>query len=295
MRNQHFLDYITFEKRYSAHTLKAYSKDLEQFWTYIQEVYEVTEEEKITHTMLRAWVYHLIDSEEISPRSANRKLSCLKSYFSFLRKRGFIKQNPMTLISFLKTEKRIPEFVEEKAILQLLENVEFEESYSGKMNKLILDLFYQTGIRLEELINLKIECVDFQSMTIKVFGKRNKERIIPFTKSLEVTINHYLKCRNSLSISLRSIFLFIDEEGNQLKRHYIYNVVKQNLSKITSIKKKSPHVLRHTFATHMLNNGADLASIKDLLGHANLTSTQVYTHNSFEKLKSVYKHAHPRA
>jgi integrase/recombinase XerC len=289
-----FIQYLTFEKQFSTHTISAYRVDLMQFSQYIQLQYETNHPRFINHQMIRSWLVQLMH-EKVSARSVNRKLSSLKSFYRFLMKEKVVSNNPLSKVQPPKTSKRLPVFVEEQHMNRLLdyEDIAFDDDFAGKRNKLILILFYSTGIRLSELIGLKTADIDFTRDTLKVLGKRNKERIIPITAELKEELNHYLQSRTDQCIQHE--YLFTTDAGQKMYPKLVYNVVKKYLSLVTSIEKRSPHVLRHTFATHLLNKGADLNAIKELLGHANLAATQVYTHNSIERLKNIYKNKHPRA
>lgn len=287
-----FLQYLQYEKRFSAHTLTAYKTDLGQFVAYLAAEFEISDPAEANHQVIRTWVVQLMDQDH-SPNSVNRKISSLKTYFRFLTKEGHVADNPMGKIVAPKSGSQLPVFVEQKHIDNLFDVIEFEADFEGARNRLILELFYHTGMRQAELINLKTRDVDFNTSTLKVLGKRNKERLIPFGPELQKAIHSYLNYRQGEGLS--GEFLLLTAKGRKLYPKLVYRVVNRYLSLVTSVGKKSPHVLRHTFATHMLNNGADLNAIKELLGHANLSATQVYTHNSFEKLKSIYNQAHPRA
>lgn len=289
MVRDRFLRYIRDEKRYSPHTLKAYQSDLEQFYSFIDS-HEISEVKYITHHIIRSWIVDLIESSN-SNRSVNRKLSTLKTYFKFLLKEGEIKTNPMLKVLPPKTSKRLPVFLEQDSMNVLLNEVIFKDGFNGIRDKLIIELFYATGMRLSELSNLKISDINFVNLTLKVLGKRNKERIIPFDQRLGDLIIKYIESRKELDS--HSSYLFITKKQEKIYDKLVYRIVNSYLSKVTSLTKKSPHVLRHTFATHMLNQGADLNAIKEILGHANLSATQVYTHNTIDKLKSIYKTAHP--
>lgn len=289
MVRDRFLRYIRDEKRYSPHTLKAYQSDLEQFYSFIDS-HEISEVKYITHHIIRSWIVDLIESSN-SNRSVNRKLSTLKTYFKFLLKEGEIKTNPMLKVLPPKTSKRLPVFLEQDSMDVLLNEVIFKDGFNGIRDKLIIELFYATGMRLSELSNLKISDINFVNLTLKVLGKRNKERIIPFDQRLGDLIIKYIESRKELDS--HSSYLFITKKQEKIYDKLVYRIVNSYLSKVTSLTKKSPHVLRHTFATHMLNQGADLNAIKEILGHANLSATQVYTHNTIDKLKSIYKTAHP--
>jgi len=287
-----FCEYLTHQKRYSLHTVTAYKKDLEQFHHYINSEFETNLFNEVTSSFIRSWIVSLIENE-ISARTINRKISTLKSFYKYLLKNQIVEINPLLKIITPKTSKRLPVFISENEMVDLLNNIEFKDGYEGSRDKLILELFYATGTRLSELIELKIHTVDFNNNTIKVLGKRNKERIIPIANKLSKMIENYIIERDSLNSD--ESYLFLTKIGKKLYPKLVYGIVNNYLSKVTTANKKSPHVLRHTFATHMLNNGADLNSIKEILGHANLSATQVYTHNTIEKLKNIHKQAHPKA
>jgi integrase/recombinase XerC len=285
-----FVEYLQFEKRFSPHTLVAYQTDLSQFIDYLEHTYEIKLVEEINHSLIRSWIVDLMN-HKISPRSVNRKITALKTFYKFLLRQKIVVENPMLKIQSPKTSKRLPVFVEKEKMDTLLDNIEFGDDAQGLRNKLIIELFYATGMRLSELINLKQSDVDLYANQVKVLGKRNKERIIPFAAELKNLIKKYMDTKPDSSMDL----LFLSDKGKKMSEKFVYTSVKMYLSQVTTIDKKSPHVLRHTFATHMLNNGADLNTIKDLLGHANLSATQVYTHNTVEKLKHIHKQAHPKA
>lgn len=286
-----FLDYLSTEKRYSFHTRTSYQNDLSQFNQFLLPDKEVIPIEEINYQHIRRWIAYLLE-HKIEPRSVTRKLSTLKSFFKFLQKQQLVLVNPMSKITAPKTPKRLPVFITERQLEDLFTNIEFEESFNGIRDKLILDLFYQTGIRRSELTHLTEIDTDLFNSTIKVLGKRNKERIIPISLALKRNLESYLQVKQELNLS--NPMLLVNEKGNTLSEQAVYKTVNKYLSKITTIQKKSPHVLRHSFATHLLNNGADINAVKDLLGHANLTATQVYTHNTIDKLKKSYQQAHPR-
>lgn len=294
MFKQQFFDYLSFERRFSPNTLKAYRNDLQQFFSFLNEEYELSDVKDVNHQYIRSWIIELLTDQELSPSSVNRKISCLKSYFKFLMRNKVIQHNPMLKIVSPKKKKRLPSFVEEKAMMELFDDVAFDSGFVGLRDQLILHLFYATGIRLSELIDLKIKDVDFVKKEIKVLGKRQKERFVPVSDDLLVLFNNYLKEREFYD-EQKEECVFLTEKGKTIYPKLVYNVVNKSLGEVTTLKKKSPHVLRHTFATHMLNNGADLNVIKEILGHSSLAATQVYTHNSFEKIKSIYNQAHPRA
>jgi len=287
-----FVEYIKTEKRFSVHTVKAYFCDISQFAFFLNRSFSNITPINATFRHVRAWVVSLIESSN-KARSVNRKLSSLNSFYKYLLREKFVNINPTDKIIPPKNKKRLPVFIEEKQMLYLLNNINFGNNFTGVRNKLILAMFYCTGIRLSELISLKINNIDLQNNTIKVLGKRNKERIIPFGLHLRSDMKTYFTYRNKITSVEPN--LFISEKGNSLYPKLVYRIVKHYIGIVVALEKRSPHVLRHTFATHLLNNGADLNAIKELLGHANLAATQVYTHNSFEKLRNIYKKAHPRA
>lgn len=286
-----FFDYLTYEKKYSAHTIASYKNDINQFLEFINPNKEDFASSDINYQQIRAWVASLI-KDKIAARSVNRKLSSLKSFFKYLQRQQIIDVNPMAKISGPKTPKRLPVFVDEQQMTDLFLEIHFEDGFVGLRDRLILDLLYQTGIRRSELTHLKELDVDTYNSTIKVLGKRNKERIIPISLNLKRNLETYLAVKEEQNLS--NPMLLVSEKGHTLSEQKVYTLVKKYLSQVTTIQKKSPHVLRHTFATHLLNNGADINAVKDLLGHANLSATQVYTHNTIEKLKKSYKQAHPR-
>ena len=284
-----FLDHIAKEKRYSPHTIKGYTTDLIEFSDYCHRYFDVSIE-NVTHRVVRSWFAQMIE-DGFKPRTIHRKSSSLKSFFKFLLVQGVLEKSPMDLVPLPKLDKKLPKFVEEKSLDVLLNELEFPNDFEGKRDKLIMDLFYQTGIRQAELIGLRLNDIDFSQKQIKVLGKRNKERIIPVSIHLLETISEYVSYRKAPAAAN----LLLTSGGKKLYPKLVYNIVKKYLSKVTTLSQRSPHVLRHSFATHMLNNGAELNSIKELLGHVNLSATQIYTHNSMEKIKTIYKQAHPRA
>ncbi|HSH65125.1 MAG TPA: site-specific tyrosine recombinase/integron integrase [Bacteroidia bacterium] len=285
-----FLEYLQYEKRFSNHTILAYRNDLQQFIDYLQKTYDIHKPEDINHAFIRSWIVSMMD-QNISSRSVNRKITTLKTFYKFLLRQQVVIENPMLKIQSPKTSKRLPVFVEKENMNTLLDSTEFGNDFDGQRNKLLIELLYATGIRLSEVINLKQENISLSSSHLKVLGKRNKERIVPFNDAIRQLIEDYVKHPEVKS----NEYLFVTKNGKKLYGKFVYRVVNKYLSEVTSVQKKSPHVLRHTFATHMLNNGADLNAIKELLGHANLSATQVYTHNTVEKLKNVHKQAHPKA
>lgn len=292
-----FLNYLIVERRFSKHTIISYKTDLSQFSKYIFETYEVKNISEVSHIYIRSWIVSLMEAG-VDPKSVNRKITALRSFFKFLIKTGRVEKNPMLKIQAPKISKKLPEFLDERKMDALFDNLSNDgDDFESVRNELILDFFYRTGVRLSELIELKIEDVNLYNLTIKVTGKRNKVRQIPITNAFKNLINKYLKLRQSFLKELNSEChnFFTDNKGNKMYPVFVYRIVKANIKMVSTGKKKSPHVLRHTFATTMLNKGADINAIKELLGHSNLSATQVYTHNTIEKLKEVYKQAFPKA
>ena len=288
-----FLDYLRYERNYSNYTIGAYSKDLRQFEDYVKKYKEgIFDPVDVDTDLVRNWVVVLMD-EKLSPVSVNRKLSSLKSFFKFLMKQGSISVNPLRLITGPKTKKPLPYFIKDKEMEFLLDGDGFGEDFEGVRNRLMLEMLYDTGIRRSELIGMQDSDVDCESMQIRVTGKRNKQRLIPFAEGLKSLIQAYTEVRNR-EVGSESGWFFVRKNGEQLSAGIVYTIVKDKLSEIPTLAKRSPHVLRHSFATSMLNNGAELNAVKEILGHSSLASTSVYTHTTFEELKKVY-HAHPRA
>jgi integrase/recombinase XerC len=288
-----FIDYIRYERNYSDHTALSYAKDLEQFEEYAKANHEGQfDPETIDSDIVRNWIVFLLD-EGIAASSVNRKLSSLKSFFKFLVKQGIVPTNPLLLLNGPKTKKTLPYFIREKEMDLLLDGDSFRDDFEGVRNRLILELLYNTGIRRSELVGIKNSDIDYSASLLKVTGKRNKQRLIPFAERLKTLLIAYTEIRNKETETCNECF-FIRKNGKQLSTGIVYNIVKRSLSDISALSKRSPHVLRHSFATSMLNNGAELNAVKELLGHSSLASTSVYTHTTFEELKKVY-HAHPRA
>ena len=290
---QSFLDYLKFQKRYSQHTIISYENDLKDFFDFIESKYGNLSLPEISTTLIRTWLAGL-KQNNIASKSINRKISTLKSFFKYQLRKETISVSPMTAVASLKVSKRLPSFIEEKDIETLFKHVEFPDTWEGKTNRLFLQVFYQTGMRLSELINLKESQIDGGNNNIKVLGKGNKERIIPVNKELLTEVFKYKnekQTRNEIS----NEYLFINEKGKKLQPRYVYSKVKEYLSYVTTNHRKSPHILRHSFATHLTNNGADINAVKELLGHSSLAATQIYTHNSIEKLKDIHKKSHPRS
>lgn len=289
-----FLHHIRFEKRLSHHTITAYSKDLEQFSQFLEEEFGIENAERADFRQVRAWIVKLVESE-MDRSSVNRKIATLRSFFGYQLRQRRIQADPMQKIQALKTSKKLPVFVEEKPMETLLDEVDFADDFAGQRDKLVLELLYGTGIRLSELIGLNVADVNQYERTITVLGKRNKHRIIPMPPSLAGLIESYLKSKETTFAGQADpVHLIVSDGGVQAYPVLIQRIVKRYLDLVTTLEKKSPHVLRHTFATHLLNRGADLNAIKDLLGHSSLAATQVYTHTSMEQLKKTYERAHPK-
>lgn len=288
-----FFNHIQFEKRYSKHTYISYRTDFAQFSEFLSSQYELANPALASYQMIRSWILSLGEAEN-SPRTINRKIACLRSLYKLLLKKNLIEKDPMLKIQAPKIKKRLPEFVEENEMHRLLDQFVYSEGFEGIREKLIIELLYGTGIRLSELIELRTDNINFHNGTIKVLGKGNKERIIPLNKSLFQLLNLYMGLKIE-SVGNSNGYFIVTDKGEQSYPMFIYRIVKERLSSLRSTDKSSPHVLRHTFATHLLNKGADLNAIKDLLGHSSLAATQVYTHNTLDKIKAVFDQAHPKA
>jgi len=289
-----FLKYLQYEKRFSSHTILAYQTDLKQFEEFLGATFPEYKAQSADYGVIRAWIVHLVESE-LDARSVNRKIACLRSYFKFLLRQEHITKDPMLKIKILKARKKLPHFVKEPDMVKLLDHAGFEDSHEGWRDRLVLELFYGTGMRLSELINLKESQLNLRDRSIKVLGKRNKERVIPFAESLVPIIENYRKARNREVDVKDQQFLFVSDSGERCYPMMVYRLVRKYLSLFSTTEKKSPHVLRHSYATHLLDKGAEINAVKDLLGHSSLAATQVYTHNSMEKLKKVFDQAHPKA
>lgn len=291
---ERFLKYIKFQKRYSENTIVSYQRDLNDFSTYIEKEFDIKSSVEVNSSIIKSWLMQL-SSDKIAEKSINRKLASLKSFYKFLLKEELIEKNPTDRIKSLKTPKKLPVFVQENAMVQLLDNVVFENSFKSQRDKLIIELLYGTGIRLSELINLKNSNIDIYNKSIKVLGKGKKERIIPINNELLEAMNVYNNLKKSEHSDNNCEFFIVTDNIKKTYPMFIFRIVGKYLGMVTTNEKKSPHTLRHTFATHLLNKGADLNAIKELLGHTSLAATQVYTHNSIEKLKNIFENAHPKA
>jgi len=288
-----FIDYLELERKYSSHTVTAYKKDLESFMDFASEEFSYSEISSVNYSIIRSWIVKLVDSG-ISNKSINRKISSLRTYYKFLLKIGEIEVSPLVKHKVLKTSKKLQVPFSEKEIENVLEVLKEENTFKGFRNKLIVELFYSTGMRRAELVNLKLNNISISNKTIKVLGKRNKERLIPLLPSVLITINIYLDYRNSLELIKDKDFLFLTNKGVKIYETLVYRVINSYFGLASEKVKKSPHILRHSFATHLLNEGADIKAVKELLGHSSLASTQIYANNSIAKLKEVYKNTHPR-
>ncbi len=288
-----FLQYLQYEKNYSSHTVLSYHTDLQQFCDFLQISPDQFNPRKITSQDIQKWVLSLM-SDKNTARTLSRKISTLKSFWRYLLKQGLTNNNPTLKIILPKTKKPLPAFFKESEMNVVLDNTFTPESFEPVRNQLILELLYLTGIRLSELINIEDKDIDFKSGNVKVTGKRNKQRIIPIQTTLCEDIERYIDIRNS-TVEPLTTNLFVRGNGKKMYPKAVYNIVHNAMSQVSSLQKRSPHVLRHTFATSLLNNGADINALKELLGHSSLAATQVYTHTSFEELYNIYKHAHPRA
>jgi integrase/recombinase XerC len=294
MLKESFLQYLRYEKNYSSHTLFSYQKDLEQFEMFILEKEPVFDPVEIDSSQVRNWIVYLMGAG-YSPLSVNRKLSSLKSFYKYLQKKDLLKDNPLKKVSGPKVNKSLPNFVKETEMNRLLDQDAFDSGFEGVRDLVMLEVFYATGMRCAELVGLKDKDVDFSAHQLKVTGKRNKQRIIPFSRQLEEKLHTYINVREEEVEQPAGGTFFVRKDGRPLSNSIVYKIVKKYLSQLSGLSRRSPHVLRHSFATSMLNDGADLNAVKELLGHASLSSTEIYTHTTFEELKKVYHQAHPRA
>ncbi|MGZ3919694.1 MAG: tyrosine-type recombinase/integrase [Bacteroidia bacterium] len=287
-----FISYLNLQKRSSHLTTKSYTSDLEQFFTYLKKEVGDIPASQVSSAHIRGFIASLMENG-LQARSVNRKLSSLKSFYRYLLKTQAIKSNPASKIQGPKTPKRLAVFIDESQAENIYSQFQFKEGFEGHRDKLMIDILYQTGIRRAELLGLKESDVDLFNLQLKVLGKRNKERLIPFSLDLKRNLESYLNVKKDSNLNCP--YLLITPKNKQISVSHVTKVVKEVLGSVTTNKKKSPHVLRHTFATHLLNNGADINAVKELLGHASLSATQIYTHNTIEKLKKTYKQAHPRS
>ena len=287
-----FIDYLQYEKKYSLHTINAYQKDISDFAVFAEENFEETNLVEISYSIIRSWIVKLVD-EEVSNRSINRKISSLKTFYKYLLKTKQIEVSPLAKHKSLKVSKKVQVPFSAKEVETVITNFS-AEGFSDVRDQLIIELLYSTGMRRAELINLKLESIQIESSQIKVLGKRNKERMIPLLPSVKKTFIAYLKEREQLEINSESDYLLLTNKGKKLYDTLVYRIVNGYFSRVSTKTKNSPHIIRHSFATHLLNEGADLNSVKELLGHSSLASTQVYTHNSIKELSKVYLKSHPR-
>ena len=293
MLKESFLEYLLLERNYSERTVVSYEADLDQFESYLKGVDETLDFVTADADLVRGWVMQLME-HRYTETSVNRKLSSLRSFYRYLLRKGVVETDPIQKIVGPKKKKPLPVFVKDADMDKLLDETDFGDSFEGVRDRLILEVFYVTGIRLSELIGLNDADVDLSAGTIKVTGKRNKQRVIPFGDELKADLAAYLDARSAYHAGPCEAF-FVRKGGKRLYSHMVYVLVKKNLSKVVTLKKRSPHVLRHSFATSMLNHNAELEAVKELLGHESLTTTEVYTHTTFEELKKIYEQAHPRA
>ena len=287
-----FSSYLALEKKYSVHTIKAYIADIEEFEAFISESEKEADLTKVHYSQIRSWIIQLIENK-INTRSVNRKIASLKAFYKFLVLTSQIEKSPFLQHIPLKMEKKIAIPFSQKEIDKVIDEIEENNEFEAIRNKTIIELFYATGMRRSELVNLKISDIDLKQKSVKVLGKRNKERIIPLIDSIINTLNKYLVIRNSVNFN-NEVFLFLTSKGKKIYQELVYRIINSYFSAVTSKEKKSPHILRHAFATHLLDNGADLNAVKELLGHSSLVATQVYTHSSLAELKKQYEFAHPR-
>jgi len=291
---QSFLNYLRFEKRYSQHTIVSYQNDLQQFFTYLHNEYQPARLDDISSSFVRSWLAAL-KGDGITAKSIHRKASSLTSFFKYQLRTGGMLASPMWSVSTPKISKRLPEFVQEVEMETLFKYLPFPDNWQGLTDRLLLQLFYQTGMRLSELVNLREAQVDHSKKVIKVLGKGNKERVLPVSAELLAAMKAYSREKEKQLAGADASYFFVLANGKKLYPKYVYLAVKKYLGGVSTLNKKSPHILRHTFATHLTNNGADINAVKELLGHSSLASTQVYTHNNIDRLKEAHKKAHPRA
>jgi integrase/recombinase XerC len=289
-----FIEYLLHEKKYSLHTVTSYKKDLESFYEFINAEYGSSQIDEVNYQQIRLWIVSLVESG-ISNRTVNRKISALNSYYKFLIKIEQIKASPLAKHKALKTNKKVQIPFSEQEMKTVINELHHDTDFEGLRNRLIIEMFYATGIRRIELVQIKLSDIDLSNNTLKVLGKRNKERYIPLINSVVETINQYILVRNTLETIIDKPFLFLTKKGLKIYENLVYRIINDYFSKASTKVKKSPHILRHSFATHLLNQGANLNAVKELLGHTSLSATQVYTHNSIAELKKVYSNTHPRS
>ncbi len=290
---ENFLNYLKYEKRCSEHTVTAYKKDLDQFILFGMELVEDFCVETTDHHLIRQWIISMMNNG-ITARSVTRKISTLKSFYKFLTREGILEKNPMERVVVPKAAHKLPVFVQEKEINRLLDGRFFSDDFAGRRDRAVISLFYGTGIRLSELKGIRFSDLNLADKTVKVLGKRNKERLVPFPYEIATDLERYIEIRNEMFGTMLNV-VFLTDKGEPVYDKLLYRIVKKQLSYVSTLEKRSPHILRHSYATHLLNRGAELNAIKELLGHANLAATQIYTHTTFEKLKEIYNQAHPRA
>ena len=291
---QAFLDYLKFEKRYARHTISSYASDLAFFYEFIGAQYELDKAADIQASMIRGWLASMKEQGH-SAKSINRRISAVKSFYRFLQRKGIVTNTPTAMLVAPKVSKRLPVYVEVKDLDTLFRHVEFPDNRTGRLERLIFAVFYATGMRLSELTGLKETQVDLSKQQLKILGKGNKERIIPITTELRNLMEEYISEKKSIATDVSVENLLVNDKGKPLHPRYVQGVVKRYLSFVTTIEKKSPHILRHSFATHLMNNGAELNAVKELLGHSSLAATQIYTHNTIEKLKEIHSRSHPKS
>lgn len=289
-----FVEYLRFEKRYSDHTVRSYESDLTQLAVYLRAAYDIEDVKELTTPILRSWLASMKEAGT-ETRSINRKVSALRSFFRFHKKKGTVDRDPSQPLKLLKTGKRLPSFLKEEQTGEVLDEGEELDNWKSRTGLLILAILYNTGLRVSELVELRERHVDAHLQQIKVLGKGNKERIIPLKKEMLDELREYRDAKRREFEKFNNEYLLVNSRGQRLNVKYVYREVRERLGGLKQVSKKSPHVMRHTFATHLVNNGADLNAVKELLGHASLAATQVYTHNTIEKLKDIHKKAHPKA
>jgi integrase/recombinase XerC len=291
---QLFIDYLRFEKRYAQHTITSYESDLRFFFEFMIAQYELTDVREAQASMIRGWLAQMKEDGQ-SAKSINRRISAIKSFYRFLQRKEIVSANPAAMLVAPKISKRLPVYVEIKDLETLFKYIEFPDNYTGRLERLVFALFYATGMRLSELTGLKISQLDFSKNALKILGKGNKERVVPMTAELKKLLQEYMSERAQSFRDSSSEHALMNEKGKPLHPRYVQTVVNKYLSLVTTVDKKSPHVLRHSFATHLMNNGAELNAVKELLGHSSLAATQIYTHNTIEKLKDIHARAHPKS